>query len=674
MDFKYCFGPLIESVKNKGTCSVKGNPANNPELDVWGNKIGSCQCEKADCETDDCECDAASHTIYFDIVTGTCDKDSCGSRLYEMKCTTLLKQQPSLIQLTIVNLLRYTTSTDVHRCIFCSINSFRSARCIELKVTEQFCNGVFNIPRRRKRSSVRLHQTRLAPVSNIDGEIHTELNFNNTRHRYPWICSLRTRGVTAEHICAVTILSLPPQPTIIIGPAHCTYLCKDGGPNGARLEACCCTPQPNGCSEDPIRCEKNPGAVEMDPKEMKILCGEWETGPSPRRFSNEKYNVGLEIKEIVRHPDFLPAVGVDGGSDIAVFKIHGEEEVAWSSKPINPICLPDPGRPVATEGVQSGWSNPPPLYYFSQFGSGFLDFIQDTFKQWHYKLNIESTCEEPRKSTFASQVIKYPSKAYYPPGLICAKDATLKFCPTAGDSGSPLMVRDSQRAAESNGERRYYIEGILSFLKSCERFRMTAETDNQFTFDSFTESPIAYTKISCFLPWVAEQFGLSYSAAQDDACIVGTGEKPPFNSTHDYDSTCRVTLASEHSGSELKCIFPFYLGDKLYNTCALFSTVNLAVPLWMCPTKNISTKYPGTDINHFPDVDLRETYYLDASCPDGAQDFNDCQALYRPEWTSENQIVTNVRYYPFETCKTDCPGGKYIRCSKYWTILVILSQ
>ena len=118
----------------------------------------------------------------------------------------------------------------------------------------------------------------------VDTEAHTELNFENTRHRYPWICSLRTKGITAEHICAVTLLSLPPQPTIIIGPAHCTYLCKDGGPTGARLEACCCTPQPNGCSENRIRCGRNPGAVEMDPSEMIILCGEYETGPTPIRF------------------------------------------------------------------------------------------------------------------------------------------------------------------------------------------------------------------------------------------------------------------------------------------------------------------------------------------------------------------------------------------------------
>ena len=28
----------------------------------------------------------------------------------------------------------------------------------------------------------------------------TELNYEKTRHRYPWVCSLRTKGITAEHL------------------------------------------------------------------------------------------------------------------------------------------------------------------------------------------------------------------------------------------------------------------------------------------------------------------------------------------------------------------------------------------------------------------------------------------------------------------------------------------
>ena len=243
----------------------------------------------------------------------------------------------------------------------------------------------------------------------------------------------------------------------------------------------------------------------MTPDEVVILCGEWETGPTPQRFSGEEYNVDLKITEIVRHPSFAAELGVEGGSDIAVFKISGE-----GPHNINPICLPDPGRRKPKNGFQSGWSNPPPLYYFRFFGNGFLSFITDTFKQWHYKLKIEEECKEPTKTEAFDADIKYPSKAYYPPGLICAKDVTFQFCPTPGDSGSPLMVKVEE------GSQRYYIEGILSYLKGCERFTMTeinetgttpeglrvAPNEKEFTFVSFTESPLAndvqYLKYAAF--------------------------------------------------------------------------------------------------------------------------------------------------------------------------------
>ena len=51
----------------------------------------------------------------------------------------------------------------------------------------------------------------------------------NTRNRYPWLCSLRlTTGNVPEHQCAVTLLARPPGPAVLVGAAHCTYLCRWG--------------------------------------------------------------------------------------------------------------------------------------------------------------------------------------------------------------------------------------------------------------------------------------------------------------------------------------------------------------------------------------------------------------------------------------------------------------
>ena len=283
----------------------------------------------------------------------------------------------------------------------------------------------------------------------------------------------------------------------------------------------------------------------MDPNEVVILCGEWEIGPAPMAFSGEKYNELLEISEIVRHPAFdARELGAEGGNDLAIFKIKEQGLENSVALEINPICLPDPVRPNPKEGVQSGWANPPPLHYFREYGAGYLPFVTDMYRQWHYKLNIEDECREPNKTGAFGLDIEYPSTAYYPPGLICAKEVTRQFCPNAGDSGSPLMVK--------NTLGRYYIEGVLSFLKGCDQFDMRSQDDKKTKFEllSYTESPLAYTKLSCFLPWVAEQFGLSYDkpSTGDEACSTGTGQKPP------YDAICRNVKGTDFTAMHLSLL------------------------------------------------------------------------------------------------------------------------
>ena len=90
--------------------------------------------------------------------------------------------------------------------------------------------------------------------------IHHYTSFQDeTRHRYPWICSLRSREVSPQHYCAVTLFSKPPAPTVLVGPAHCTYLCKS---SRDEVDNCCCG-GPNDCSEDIPRCGDLPKVVEM---------------------------------------------------------------------------------------------------------------------------------------------------------------------------------------------------------------------------------------------------------------------------------------------------------------------------------------------------------------------------------------------------------------------------
>ena len=117
----------------------------------------------------------------------------------------------------------------------------------------------------------------------------------------------------------MTLLSRPPAPTVLVGPAHCTYLCTS---SRGEVDNCCCG-GPNDCSENIKRCGRNPNVVEMTGNEAEIICGEWETGDASQSSTGELYNIILEIKEIVRHEDY--AVNVETSAylqnDIAVFKV-----------------------------------------------------------------------------------------------------------------------------------------------------------------------------------------------------------------------------------------------------------------------------------------------------------------------------------------------------------------
>ena len=71
-------------------------------------------------------------------------------------------------------------------------------------------------------------------------------------------------------------------------------------------------------------------------------------------------------------------------------------------------------------------------------------------------MNI-TKCEDPKTNFETGQILNYPTNSYYPPGTVCAVEKEGEFCPTGGESGSPLMVTDD--------EGRMVAEGIHSFIK-----------------------------------------------------------------------------------------------------------------------------------------------------------------------------------------------------------------
>ena len=202
---------------------------------------------------------------------------------------------------------------------------------------------------------------------------------------------------------------------------------------------------------------------------------------------------------------------------------------------------------------------------------------------------------------------------------------------------------------------RYFIEGILSFVKGCEQFVFGASDENNFKLLQNSDNPAAYAKLSCHLPWIAEQYGMSYDAPEDESCTTGTGPQRP------YETTCRVNRGSDLTAKEHPCIFPFYYrGKGPYNQCMLFEEENFVYPVFRCPTRNITTKYKDTGINHFEEsLATTQGYCYDIklaieTCdPDLEDGGPNCQRLLDPNATCDDYF----RLPPFSTCKNDCPGG-----------------
>ena len=152
-----------------------------------------------------------------------------------------------------------------------------------------------------------------------------------------------------------------------------------------------------------------------------------------------------------------------------------------------------------------------------------------------------------------------------------------------GESGSPLMTDEGGKLQ---------VDGILSFIKGCGVFSFDQSLGDLWgviTFDlvdldysvlfQLSNNPSAYTKLVCFLPWIAEQYGLEYNdpGDTDQACVEGNGNIEDVTEVESRD--CRSipssyfdikssSLLLRFNVSELPCLFPFYLnGQRIDNSC-----------------------------------------------------------------------------------------------------------
>ena len=339
---------------------------------------------------------------------------------------------------------------------------------------------------------------------------------------------------------------------------------------------------------------------------------------------------------------------------------------------IYPSCLPIKTIPSVYNqptdkgwklGVQSGWSNPPPYYHIQEKAPLYAENYRDFSKQWHYRMEFLN-CTDPIYVGFVNETYYYetPSDTFYPPGVVCASQFHRHICPTSGESGSPLMAReDGGYAYEGYG--RFITEGILSFIKGCtvygfgkyfellavdiDTLKLVENSDTKTNILlQLSDNPLVYTKLHCYLPWVAEQYDLDFEFPQetedDPACTIGRGNPEDVG---DVKCTNTPSTAIEIlEGIERPCLFPFYMDGQLINdTCFKFNADTFLDPVSRCPIWEITTKING--INSYNSSDTRLIF--------GGHCVNAVGVL-DPSLTC--RLIQ--RRTAFSKCKNNCRGGR----------------
>ena len=226
----------------------------------------------------------------------------------------------------------------------------------------------------------------------------------------------------------------------------------------------------------------------------------------PEELTVQK-EVVLNVLGYTNHPQYDMAKGPVAGFDIAVYKVDDSplqaKGVVSLSSGIWPACFPKETYVKGVPGVVSGWRDPIPSYFDyrnSEQTSQAYRLLNLELRQARMELLEE--CEDPEWMTIANST-------FYPRGVICARDPSASSCLHFGNSGSPLLL---PFAGWLGGPRRFSWVGSLSMYKGCDQATTVDISDSGSIREAMAgENPGIFTQATCFLPWIAKEYGMELS-------------------------------------------------------------------------------------------------------------------------------------------------------------------
>jgi len=265
-------------------------------------------------------------------------------------------------------------------------------------------------------------------------------------------------------------------------PWHCAMLRKDESYFGCGAVLLSCEPLI-------IATAAHCFAQEANPENIIVACGSQRID-RPGKSPKDKNEIRLQVKEVIRHPDFSwltahhPLLGDNQGhpvglslfeNDIAVLKFENEEDMKCTKKRIWPACLP------RKEENYAGWYKSGLAGWGQTRNEGNLS---RTLQKVRSPIVDDRTCQD-RVCNVHLGPIKIQN-CIIADSHICAGGVAGKG-PCRGDSGGSLIVQDRDLQG-------WTAVGLVSY-----------QPGRRCGSDQF----VVFTEISKFLPWIAEQFNLA---------------------------------------------------------------------------------------------------------------------------------------------------------------------
>jgi len=379
----------------------------------------------------------------------------------------------------------------------------------------------------------------------------------------PWLCSLRTRGFRGRHRCGVTLLSgptdsSPDDPTILVGTAHCNYICKERS-TGNIYETCCCRPasSDSSCVKTSSYCRGDPIFTLAEPSDLQIVCGEYSVESPEPEITSPETEVVLDILEIINHPDYKPneEPGVGGpieGNDISVYKVQ-DSNFRMTKGVVWPACLPKETYDPEFRGIIAGWQDSEPAYLFSE-GTTLAGFRFSNFFQRQVQVE-EVICRDPAWMN---------TNTYYPQGTVCYRDPSLASCVEFGVSGSGIVRK--WREDPDDGRDQYAFVGPLTISKGCDLARRPPNFKERVLYRG--ENPTVVTDATCFMDWIAAQYKVELPQRYEKkkSCSQGKGDRGDINKAFcktSFGTYCDFTALGPNTEGEGE--------PELWDSCRLLT-------------------------------------------------------------------------------------------------------